>query len=210
MTKAIEKLLEQSESETLEFKTGKVKPAQLGKVVCGMLNQRGGVILWGVDGKGSPTGIADAEARAVELNNFLMPRMKPRPLFSATAHRIRGKDIVAIDIPAGTEKPYSFERKIWVRLGSFTMRAAPAQSSRMVQLSAVALDRWEREPHPGFDLADCDPAELQEARNEIIKAGRFGIDVPAADAELLAKLYLLKSGQFTNAAVVLFAANPLA
>jgi ATP-dependent DNA helicase RecG len=79
-----------------------------------------------------------------------------------------------------------------------------------VERSAAALDRWEREPLPGFVLEDCDTRELQQARAEIAKAGRFGIDVPDANEELLAKLYLYRSGQFTNAAVVLFAREPRA
>ena len=210
MSTIIEKLLKGGESETLEFKTVRCPLEALGKTVCGMLNQQGGLLLWGVDDEGKPTGIVDAENRAAELNEFLMQRLNPRPLLSVAVQPVRGSKIIAVEIPVGSEKPYSLNREIWVRLGSATMRADRNQSSRMVERSAAALDRWEREPLPGFVLEDCDSKELQQARAEIAKAGRFGIDVPDANEELLAKLYLYRSGQFSNAAVILFAREPRA
>lgn len=210
MSAIIEKLLKERESETLEFKTGRCPLDVLGKTVCGMLNQQGGLLLWGVADDGKPTGVADAKNRAVELNEFLMRRLNPRPLLSVAVEPVRGIEIIAVEIPAGSEKPYSLNREIWVRLGASTMRADRDQSSRLVERSAAALDRWEREPLPGFVLEDCDTKELQQARAEIAKAGRFGIDVPDANEELLAKLYLYRSGQFSNAAVVLFAREPRA
>jgi len=210
MSDIIGKLLKEGESEKLEFKTGRCRLDVLGKTICGMLNQQGGLLLWGVDNEGKPTGLANAENRAAELNEFLMHHLNPRPLLSVAVHQVHGHEIIAVEIPVGSEKPYSLSRKIWVRLGSSTMRADRDQRSRIVERSAAALDRWEREPLPGFVLEDCDSKELQQARAEIAKAGRFGIDVPEANEELLGKLYLYRSGQFSNAAVVLFARDPRA
>ncbi len=210
MSTIIEKILKERESETLEFKTGRCPLDVLGKTVCGMLNQQGGLLLWGVDNDGKPTGVTDAGNRATDLNEFLMRGLNPRPLLSIAIHHALGHEIIAVEIPASSEKPYSLNREIWVRLGSSTMRADRDQSSRMVERSAATLDRWERETLPGFVLEDCDAKELQQARAEIAKSGRFGIDVPEADEALLAKLYLYRSGQFSNAAMVLFAREPRA
>src|SRR4029453_14725908 len=69
---------------------------------------------------------------------------------------------------------------------------------------------WERAPMPGFGIEDCDSDEFARARNEIAKVGRFGVDLPARDDELLTRLFLMRSGQLTNAAVVLFARQPRA
>lgn len=210
MSTVIEKLLKERESEILEFKAGRCPLDVLGKTVCGMLNQQGGLLLWGVDDDGKASGVTQAATRATELNEFLMRRLSPRPLLSVTVHPIREKEIIAVEVPVGSEKPYSLSREIWVRVGSSTMRASHDQSSRLVERSAAALDRWEREPLPGFGIEDCDTAELKQARAEIAKAGRFGIEVPEANEELLAKLYLYRNGQFSNASVVLFAREPRA
>jgi ATP-dependent DNA helicase RecG len=210
MNTVIEKLLKERESETLEFKAGRCPLDMLGKTVCGMLNQQGGLLLWGVDDDGKASGVNQAASRATELNEFLMRSLNPRPLLSVTVHPNRDKEIIAIEVPIGSEKPYSLSRAIWVRLGSSIMRASHDQSSRLVERSAAALDRWEREPLPGFSMEDCDAKELKQAQAEIAKAGRFGIEVPEANEELLTKLYLYRNGQFSNAAVVLFARAPRA
>jgi ATP-dependent DNA helicase RecG len=52
--------------------------------------------------------------------------------------------------------------------------------------------------------------ELRQAQTEIAKSGRFGIQVPEANEELLTKLYLYRNGQFSNASLVLFASEPRA
>jgi len=145
-----------------------------------------------VDDEGKPTGIADTKNRAAGLNEFLMRRINPRPLLSVAVHLVRGHEIIAVEIPVGSEKPYSLNREIWVRLGSSTMRADRDQSSRLVERSTAILDRWEREPLPGFVLEDCDSKELRQAQAEIAKAGRFGIDVPDAD-EVPSSLSVLPS-----------------
>jgi ATP-dependent DNA helicase RecG len=210
MSFPIEKLIKEGESETLEFKAGRCPLDVIGKTICGMLNQQGGMLLWGVDDEGGPVGLADAKDRAIALNEFLMRRLNPRPLLSVTVHEVRGHEIIAVEVPMGSEKPYSLNREIWVRLGASTHRADHDQSSRLVERSAAALDRWEREPMPGFGIGDCDEQELKQTRSEIEKSGRFGIDTPETHEDLLNKLYIYRNGQLTNAAVVLFAQEPRA
>lgn len=80
----------------------------------------------------------------------------------------------------------------------------------MVEHSAARESHWGRDPVPGFELSDCDEGELGEAKQEIAKVGRFGIAVPSENEELVRRLYLLRSGQLTNSAMVLFARDPLA
>jgi len=37
----------------------------------------------------------------------------------------------------------------------------------MVERSAAQLQRWERDPMPGFNIEDCDAKEIVEARSEV-------------------------------------------
>ncbi len=201
-------VIENGESETAEFKSSRSSFEALARAVCGMLNQQGGVLLWGVDDTGQLTGVEDAEAQAEDLTHFLMRHMNPRPLLSVSVHEAKGKPIIMVDVPSGSDKPYSLGRQILVRIGSRTMRAGVDESAALVEQSAIELERWEREPMPGFAVEDCDVDELEKARSEIAQAGRFGIDAPASDEELLQRLYLWRNGQVTNAGVVLFASQP--
>jgi ATP-dependent DNA helicase RecG len=204
----VSRLIKNGESETVEFLSGSTRPDTVARTVCAMLNQQGGVIVWGVDDSGEVTGVEDADARVQELHKVIAQAVTPLPLFSATARPVARQEVIVVEVPRGADKPYSVSREIWVRVGQSTLRASTDQSAELVQLSASTLERWEREPLPGFSIEDCDRNELATAKSEITRAGRFGIEVPADDEELLRRLGMEHRGQFTNAAVVLFAKSP--
>jgi ATP-dependent DNA helicase RecG len=206
----ISHLVEGGESEQAAFKGPRTPLESVAQTVCALLNQQGGTVLWGVDSRGTVAGVPDAEAKARSLNDFLMQHLTPRPLLSVSAEEFKGQRLVLVEIPRGADKPYSLERRIWVRLGKQDLRASADESARMVEASAIGDRRWEREAVPGFELTGCDAAELSEARREIAVTGRFGITVPEEDEELLRRLYLQSGGQLTHAAMVLFARDPVA
>ncbi len=203
------KLIEVRESEHFAFKPQRASLESVAQTVCGMLNQQGGTVFWGVDSRGTISGVSDAEEKAQGLNEFLMRHSVPRPFLSVSVEEVQENRLVVVEIPASSDKPYSLNRKIWVRVGKLNLRASADDSAQMVEQSVIRHIRWEREPIPGFELADCDPTELSNARREIAQVGRFGIEVPTADDELLRRLYLQTSGQLTNAAMVLFARDPV-
>jgi len=206
----LKRLLDAGESERAAFKGPRTPMEDVARTVCALLNQQGGTVLVGVDARGTVSGVADAEGRSKELNDFLMGHLTPRPLLSVSAEAYQSKQLVLVEVPRGADKPYSLDRRIWVRLGKQDLRASADESAQMVEASAIHESRWEREPLPGFGVSDCDGDELSEARREIAKAGRFGITVPEDNGDLLRRLYLQNRGQLTNAAMVLFARDPAA
>ena len=50
----VEKLIRNGESETVEFKRSAGQRTTAAKTLCGMLNGTGGMVLFGVTGKGNP------------------------------------------------------------------------------------------------------------------------------------------------------------
>ncbi|MBL7203467.1 MAG: putative DNA binding domain-containing protein [Desulfobacteraceae bacterium] len=50
----VEKLIRNCESETVEFKLSTGQRTTAAKTLCGMLNGTGGMVLFGVTGKGNP------------------------------------------------------------------------------------------------------------------------------------------------------------
>lgn len=202
-------IIARGESERNALLQPRCTMATIGKTVCGMLNQQGGTVLWGVDSHGEPADIPYAEDKRQRLIEYLMRHVVQRPLLSVSIEKFREKRLILIEIPSSEDKPYSLEREIWVRVGRQNMRASQEVSYRMIEHAAARESRWGRDFVPGFDVAACDAEELVEARREIARTGRFGIDVPDENEELLRRLYLLRNGQFTNAAMVLFARDPL-
>ena len=210
MSSQIRKIIKQGESERTEFRGARTHVETLAKSICGMLNQQGGMIAVGVDDGGEIVGLSDAEAVVQELNDFVAETINPAPLFSASVHELGDKTIVMIDVPQGADKPYSLSRAIYVRVGRSTFKADPAATAEMVEVQASLSGRWEHDPVPGFAISDCDKSELDDAIQEFRTTGRMGTNVPQDHEELLRRLRLTRSGQFTNAAVVLFAKEPAA
>jgi len=50
----VERLIQNGESETVEFKKSTGQCITAAKTLCGMLNGTGGMVLYGVTGKGNP------------------------------------------------------------------------------------------------------------------------------------------------------------
>ena len=201
-------LLTTGESERTEFQATRASVESIGREVCGLLNQQGGVLLWGVDDNGHVAGVANADVLVVELNKHLVRHLNPRPLFSVSVAKVSHNEVVVVDVAPGADKPYSYGGEIWVRVGAKTLRAGADRSAEIVGVAAATLARWERSTAPGFEISDCDVEELATARREIERTGRFGVDVPQENEEFLRRLYVERNGQFTNAAVVLFARDP--
>ena len=208
MNSHIGKILEVGETETAEFKPPRTTRESLTQSVCALLNQRGGMVVWGVTDKRNPIGIPNAEQAAKELNDHVMGHIRPRPLISVSIEPVGAQQLVVVDVPPGADKPYSVDRQIWIRIARHTLRASADESSEIVERNSIQLERWERETMPDFALEDCSVEELSRARADIVQAGRFGIDVPLMDVDLLRQLHLAKAGQLTNGSVVLFAREP--
>ena len=207
MNSDIFQLIKQGESEQMEFKGPRSTYDTLARAVCGLLNQQGGFLIWGIN-KDEPASVSDAENKAKRLMDHLMTGINPQPFLSASVQEAKGESIVVVRVPAGSDKPYSFNRQIWVRIGTMTMRAGEDRSADMVKKGALALERWVREPMPFFEIDDCYRDELEKARRKISKVGRFGADMPERVEDMLERLYLYRSGRLTNASAVLFAAQP--
>lgn len=210
MSSEIKKLVSEGESERLELCGAKTHLETLGKTVCGMLNQQGGTIVVGVDDSGKIVGLENSEALVDQLHKFVMTKVNPKPLFSASVDEVDGKAVVLIEVPRGADKPYSLDRVFYVRIGQGTFAAQPDAVSEMVEVQANVNERWELQVVPGFAIPDCDRTELKVTRDELEEAGRFGTDIPHNDDDLLRELRLSRSGQLTHAAMVLFAKEPLA
>ena len=78
------------ESETLEFKGARSPVDAIARSVCAMLNQQGGIVLWGVDDRGRVSGLSQPETKVQELTQHLMQCVSPRPLLSVSVHESGG------------------------------------------------------------------------------------------------------------------------
>lgn len=209
MSSEINALIAEGESERVELCGPGTHIPTLARSICGMLNQQGGIVVIGVAEDGEIVGTTEATGIVDKLHEYIATHISPLPLVSVAPYETQEKLIVVVEIPRGADKPYSVDREIFVRVGKQTLKADASQTSSILHLAASQFDRWECEPLPGFEIADCDPQELKDTREDFLSGGRLGAKVPDDSMGLLRRLRLTRSGQLTNAAVVMFAKDPL-
>ncbi|MGI5449799.1 RNA-binding domain-containing protein [Streptomyces sp. CA-243310] len=124
----IEDLLTQPEGIELEFKSARVPPSKLGRIISAFANTRGGVIIVGV---GAPrTGESIPEMIGVEpglfqrLVNYSLLHLKPHPEISADCVPIHGKYLGVIRVTATEQVPILHEDQLIVRTEEGTNEVA--------------------------------------------------------------------------------------
>lgn len=200
----LERLVRSGESADLEFKktTGLLEKAM--KTVCGMLNHRGGTVLFGVSDKGHIRGQPVAEKTRRSISETLK-RISPAVLIEPEYVEVQQEEyVVVLRVPPGTRRPYMYDGRAYIRNGPMTSELGREQMLEMLQ-NREKTPLWEAQPAIGVALEDLDYQELTVTVEEAIRRGRLNDPATRVPRELLRGLGLLHDGRPVNAAVVLFA-----
>jgi ATP-dependent DNA helicase RecG len=131
--------MEFKESEFVELK---VLPTEnLAKEIIAFANGAGGTLYIGVADDGNVVGIQDADALALQISNQVRDGIRPDiTLFlHYNTMDIDGKDILAIQIQSGTNKPYYLAKKglrpegVYVRQGYSSVPATEMSIRQMIK-----------------------------------------------------------------------------
>ncbi len=125
------------ESETTELKS--VVTDDIKKEIIAFANSEGGTIYIGVNDDGSVCGIADADSAALQISNMIRDNIKPDLSLFVHYETIstEEKDILAITVQRGTERPYYLSGKglrpsgVYIRQG---FSSAPASDFAIRQM----------------------------------------------------------------------------
>jgi len=198
-----EKLCRTGETERVEFVASPDAQDAVARAVCALLNGNGGTVLVGVDENGAVVGeFSDQQAAA--LRGFLNASIVPHALHTVSVDGTASGSVLSVDIPAGRDRPYVFDGSVYVRRGLRTTKADAMTMQAMVEAKAREIERWERRPVIEIAADDLDWALLDETvRRAQDRRGYAFRDVSNRELVLM-DLGLLRSGQLTNAADVLF------
>lgn len=129
-------LIQQGESNSLEFKQFPVRTETVARELVAFANGSGGTVLLGVDDNGS---ISGAEPKGLEewVMNIARTLVIPALSVSFETLMIDGKTIGVITAPKGDDKPYQTAEKYLIRVGSTNRIATQAELMRLFQLSGV-------------------------------------------------------------------------
>ncbi len=192
------------ESEALEFKRTIGERVEAMRTLCGMLNHRGGRVLFGVAADGELTG-QDVGEHTLERLSEEVRRIDP-PAFP-TIERVpvgEKREILVVTVREGPVRPYTFKGVAYRRLGNTSPAMSRDEYNRMLLERVHGERRWENEPASDWSVADLDATEITRTVEEAIRRGRADDPGTRDPLELLRGLGLVKDGVLLRAAVVLF------
>ena len=127
------------ESEVVELKAEVV--GDICKEVIAFANTRGGTLYIGVSNDGSVVGVKNADQVILQLNNMIRDSIKPdvTMFVGYEAQHVSDKDIIAVTIQKGTDRPYYLSSKglkpsgVYVRNGTSSDPATDTAIRKMIK-----------------------------------------------------------------------------
>ena len=192
------------ETETLELKKTTGECRQATQTLCGMLNHRGGRVLFGVTPEGNISGQQVSDHTIEEISAEIQ-RIEP-PVFP-TIERFpvnSGREVLVVSVNEGYMKPYTYKGTAYRRVGNTTLKMPREAQNRMLVERMHSEERWENQPATGWSVDDLDLSEILLTVEESIRRGRVSDPGTRDPMELLRGLGLVKNDVLLRAAVVLF------
>lgn len=195
------KLLKQREGQTLEF-INRYNVEHILRTVCAFANGEGGRILVGVDERGRPHGVPQADKLMAQLQHALFERLQPPVICTVNVVTDEDRRLLLLEVAPGADGPYTAADVIYVRAGDVTRKARSEDVVALVN-RLTNIPRWEARPNISCAPEDLDQEELLRT---VKQANQYRFtELPTQTGALLDSLYLIRGGALTNAAVVLFA-----
>jgi len=195
----IEKILQQGERYTVEFKRSLNK--EIKNEICSFVNSSGGKLLVGVDDDGSICGISIDNKIRSQLQTSI-EAINPRPNVTIDEIDYEGKRIMVIDCFADDRKPYMVSGSIFIRIGANSQKLTTPDEVREFFQEANKI-HFDKARNISFSY----PQEFDKKKfNKFIT--ETGISKQLSEKQILENLKLLSDkGEFLNAGILMFAKN---
>src|SRR5581483_9027760 len=169
----LQDLIAKGEGPRLEFRAGATQADMIARIVCGFLNQDGGLLVLGVEDRNRVIGVADAESKLQQLQAELTTRISPNALWSGERVQFEGRDLVLIEVPDGQDKPYVVGGAIYIRREDRIVPANRDEITRLIQRRAEAGQRWERQLAVGSERGDLDEQLVLQTMQLAVESQRW-------------------------------------
>ncbi|MFC2507841.1 MAG: RNA-binding domain-containing protein [Bacteroides sp.] len=181
----IEALIAQGEGQTVEFKeTMPKRLVDLATTACAFANSAGGVILIGVNDKGVVVGTDFTNAQRSEVQSALQALLPP---ISIAIYPVGiGERLVwVLDVPEGSEKPYTVRGTIYQREGASSQKTTSPHQMRKLFYAHEDAPTWDERTTTEVDLlADLDVDTLRAFRQRAL------LDAETSNEQILKNLHL--------------------
>lgn len=183
------RLLTSDEDSTLEFQRDDVENYNLAKELVAFLNLEGGTVLLGIERDGSICGVT-RDGIEEWLGDLCRDKVEPPvvPLLSRAREVAPGRDVLAVHVAAGPDKPYARvhhgRKTYYIRVGDTSRETSREALQRLVQSSRRL--RYGLKPVPGAGLDAFDGRRVR-AYFRRVRRGTIPEDDDSAGWEALLK-----------------------
>lgn len=205
----IKKIVEQGESNIVEFKksTGVLRAAF--ETVCAFLNGDGGILLIGVTDNGKIVGQEVCDRTRQEIAHAISELEPPAQAQISVVYipieRDSNKKIIAIKVKAGQHIPYTFDGRAFHRIQSTSPRMPQHRYEQLIVQRGQLDHSWESVIVPEYSINDLDQELIKKTINRAVEKRRLEGDISVDDLnDILDKFHLLKNNQLTRASIILF------
>jgi ATP-dependent DNA helicase RecG len=202
---ALQSLIAQGESETLELKRSTAELRRAGETLCAFLNGEGGQVLIGVGPDGKIVGQQVADITLRDIAAMLGRFEPPARVEMSRVDVVGGRQVIVLDAqPARQYVPFVFEAKPYKRVGSTTTVMSQEEYARLLLDRNHSRHRWENQLAVGVRLENLDPEEILRTRQTAIEQRRLSAGTRMDVGDILDRLGLRIDGQITQAAQMLY------
>lgn len=189
------------ESETVEFKKSVSELDSALKTICAFLNNRGGVVYFGIDNSGNITGQLLNDSNLREISQKIRNKIKPQITPKIVTCYVNNIPIIEISVTKASDDIYYYNGVAYDRSGTETVIMPPDEVKRRI-LEANQIT-WEKQIFKGATIDFLNFSTIDKFLEMARKAKR--LPETREDKEtILRKLGLITDEGITNAAIVLF------
>lgn len=194
-----EQLIKDGENQHVEFKSN--FNVDVLESLVAFANTEGGTVYIGISDKGKITGVNLNDESIQHWVNEIKSKTEPALLADANLIEIEGKKIVMFSVKEYPIKPISLQGRYYKRIRNSNHLLSTVEIANM-SLSSLQLS-WDSYPAYGKTLDDLDIETIHKFIEKVNSNGRLTLR-GGTWQENFQKLNLIKSGQPTNAAFLLF------
>ncbi len=203
-------LIRCGETSTLQFKLSMPNEKSLAAEFIAFANSKGGTLLFGIEDKtGKIVGISYKEVQSIsrEIGNIANELIRPTIYLQTEVLRLEEKNILAIHIGEGLNKPYKdSNNNIWVKQGADKRRIT--ENSEILRLfSSSKMYNPDEAPVAGTTLSDLNDQKIDHYLERVYGKGRDDFGLPFAN--LMNNLRIsTEKGELTLAGLLYFGRDP--
>jgi len=199
--KQLKEIIENGETEEVEFKKSTAQLEKGLRAICAFLNHKGGAVYFGIDNK-TQVGQQVSDPTLRTISQKVRQKIKPEITPEITVHGDGRGKVIKVAVKEGLNKLYYLDGVAYKRVGTENPIIPPEEIERII--TEKRKKGWDSEICEGACLKDIDSEKVKWFLRKAKYERNFEVDPETPVKEALERLKLIRNEKLTNAAVLLF------